>query len=384
MGPIGKKPLTVALGTLLGSALGAISPLHAQDHDQHIHATATPIKHVILIIGENRTFDHVFGTFKPNPGETIENLLSEGIVNANGTPGPNFNRAIQWQATDTGAYSIHPVKTVPYQTLGPVTTTGTPADAPYSSVSAAQEVEPALPTDAYRLLTIGGSGLAAGSTVDTRFPDDLANGPYDITQYLSYDDYAGSPVHRFFQMWQQADCDRSAATPRNPSGCQNDLWPWVEATVGAGSNGKPQAADYAQNGYHEGPISMGFYNMADGDESYFAQLAREYAMSDNFHQAVMGGTGANHVAIGYGTALYYANAKGKPATPPANQIENPDAQPGTNNFYTEDGYSGGSYVNCADAAQPGVAPIRDYLKSLPYPAFRNGNCQPHAYYLENN
>ncbi|OYV38600.1 MAG: hypothetical protein B7Z80_09585 [Rhodospirillales bacterium 20-64-7] len=41
-------------------------------------------------------------------------------------------------------------------------------------------------------------------------------------------------------------------------------------------------------------------------------------------------------------------------------------------------------MNCADAAQPGVAPIRDYLKSLPYPAFRNGDCQPHAYYLVNN
>ena len=25
--------------------------------------TRTPIKHVIIIIGENRTFDHVFGTF---------------------------------------------------------------------------------------------------------------------------------------------------------------------------------------------------------------------------------------------------------------------------------------------------------------------------------
>jgi phospholipase C len=28
-------------------------------------ATQTPIKHVIVIVGENRTFDHVFGTYKP-------------------------------------------------------------------------------------------------------------------------------------------------------------------------------------------------------------------------------------------------------------------------------------------------------------------------------
>jgi phospholipase C len=29
--------------------------------------TATPIKHVIVVIGENRTFDHVYGTYVPNP-----------------------------------------------------------------------------------------------------------------------------------------------------------------------------------------------------------------------------------------------------------------------------------------------------------------------------
>ena len=27
--------------------------------------TRTPIKHVIVIIGENRTFDHLFATYKP-------------------------------------------------------------------------------------------------------------------------------------------------------------------------------------------------------------------------------------------------------------------------------------------------------------------------------
>ena len=53
--------------------------------------TTTPIKHVIVIIGENRTFDHLFATYKPvNKGETVLNLLSEGIVKANGTPGPNY------------------------------------------------------------------------------------------------------------------------------------------------------------------------------------------------------------------------------------------------------------------------------------------------------
>ncbi len=50
--------------------------------------TSTPIKHVIIIIGENRTFDNVFATYLPKPGETVWNLLSEGIVKPDGTPGP--------------------------------------------------------------------------------------------------------------------------------------------------------------------------------------------------------------------------------------------------------------------------------------------------------
>jgi Phospholipase C len=52
-------------------------------------STATPIKHVIVIIGENRTFDNVYGTYVPKDGQRIANLLSRGIVNPDGTPGWN-------------------------------------------------------------------------------------------------------------------------------------------------------------------------------------------------------------------------------------------------------------------------------------------------------
>src|SRR5262249_42044359 len=55
----------------------------------------TPIQHVIIIIGENRTFDHIFATYQPRKGETVDNLLSKGIINADGTPGPNFSLALQ-------------------------------------------------------------------------------------------------------------------------------------------------------------------------------------------------------------------------------------------------------------------------------------------------
>ncbi|MHB8549522.1 MAG: alkaline phosphatase family protein, partial [Acidiferrobacterales bacterium] len=254
----------------------------------------------------------------------------------------------------------------------------------FATVRAARATEPALPSGTYRLLTVGGSGLRPGTRVDPRFPGNLPDGPFDITRYISYHDYAEDPTHRFFQMWQETDCDLSRASPDNPSGCQNDLFPWVEATAGSGSNGKPQPAGYGEDGHHEGAIAMGFYNVQTGDAGYFDRLAHEYALSDNYHQAVMGGTGVNHIAIGYGTAMYYAGANGQPAVPPSNQIENPDPQPGTDNFYSQDGYRGGSYVECADRHQPGVRVIRKYLGSLPYPAFRQGDCRRGAYYLVNN
>jgi phospholipase C len=49
-----------------------------------------------VIIGENHSFDNVYATHQAKPGETIENLLSLGIVNADGTPGPNSAIAKQF------------------------------------------------------------------------------------------------------------------------------------------------------------------------------------------------------------------------------------------------------------------------------------------------
>lgn len=54
---------------------------------------------------------------------------------------------------------------------------------------------------------------------------------------------------------------------------------------------------------------MGFYNMQQGDAPYLKYLADHYAMSDNYHQAVMGGTGANHIMLGTGDAMWFANPK---------------------------------------------------------------------------
>jgi len=135
-------------------------------------------------------------------------------------------------------------------------------------------------------------------------------------------------------------------------------------------------------------------------------LADHYAMSDNFHQSVNGGTGANHIMLGHGDVIWFSDGQGNPAAPPHNvqvaagtknagivdEIENPTPEPNTNNFYAQDGYGGGSfgapsygggsYTNCSDPTQPGVAPILTYLQSLARPI--KANCDPGHYYLLNN
>jgi phospholipase C len=240
------------------------------------------------------------------------------------------------------------------------------------------------------LLTTGATGLPTGSA-DSRILDynALPSGPYPLVKNDKsslYDTYGGSPVHRFYQMWQQLDCDVAAMTPKKLSGCQADLFPWVEQTVSSGSNGAPPKP------LSEGDIAMGFYNVAAGDAPYLTQLANQYTLNDNYHQPVMGGTYANQMMFGYADALYYADDSGDPATPNhvlvpgssppkyVDEVENPNPMSGTNNWYTNDGYSGGSYTNCSDTTQPGVATIVDYLKSLRV----NPNCAPNAYYLLNN
>ena len=96
----------------------------------------------------------------------------------------------------------------------------------------------------------------------------------------------------------------------------------------------------------------------------------------------MGGTGANHIMFGYADAIWYSDGKGGALTPPTNEIENPDPQAGTNNYYDQDGYGGGSYSACADLSQPGVPAVVNYLQALPRPV--KPNCEAGHYYLLNN
>jgi phospholipase C len=388
---------------------GASLPTFAQNSDATSPTTRTPIKHVIVILGENRTFDHVFATYKPLHGQKIDNLLSKGIINEDGTPGPNYSLARQYSAEDNrrDPYELSPMDKSFYPHL-PTPLAGGPTTPFISSLAQAKAIENGLANDTYyRFLTTGGTGLKGG-TPDTRIHNvnDLPSGPFQLTPGVPYDAYAASPVHRFYQMWQQLDCNINYSDRWNPSGCKADLFPYVEVTVGAGANGKARPTPFSFAVTGEGSASMGFYNVLQGDAPYLKSLADKYSMSDNFHQAAQGGTGLNHIMIGTGDDIFFSDSKGNPATPPHKQmvaagtpnagivdeIENPNPAPNTNNWYTEDGYGGGShgspsfgggsYSNCSDSDAPGVSSVQQYLSTLPYEV--DSKCAAGRYYLLNN
>jgi len=157
-------------------------------------AAPSPIEHIIVISLENHSFDNLFGTF---PG-------------ANGFT--NSTYALQ---TDKDGS--------PYQTLPLViNTTNFPP------------------------------------TLDTRFPDNLANKPFPIERYISAGDKTGDMVHRFTQEQEQINhgkMDRFAAVS-DASG-----------------------------------LTMGYY---DGSKLGLWKYAQEYTLADRFFHAAFGGSFLNH------------------------------------------------------------------------------------------
>ncbi len=335
--------------------------------------TESPIKHVIVLIGENRGLDHTFGVYKPKgKKETISNILSKGIVNEDGTPGPGYGLAQQFSvAAQPGFYvGVPDSAKTPYNTstnlMPQPNTNGAPTaasatSAPFISIPADPDIEPANAS----LLTTGATGLAKG-VLDTRVPGagSLPPGPFVLQgPLLSDDDYTGDMTHRFYQAWQQSDCTLANATKANPTGCLNDLFPFVMATYSATNRS-------AGN-------EMGFYNAEQEQAAFLKRLADRFTLSDNFHQSFMGGTGANHFMLGTGDAAFWSDGNGNPVTPPSN-IANPNPRAGTINQYTADN----NFTDCSDVTNPGVQPIVDYIESLPYVA--EPNCAQNHFYMLNN
>ena len=393
----GLRQSLVAVTVLQLSLSGPLaSPLQAQELERG--STRTPIKHVIVLIGENRSFDHLFATYVPKSHDSVSNLLSKGIINADGTPGPHFSEAQQFQAVApfrTKFYiSLNEDEKAPYDILpqptlnfSPSPATGEPPPFPAGTSNAfLASIEPSLEDADLQLLTTGASGAPQTAELpdfDSRISNfnNLPNGPFPLAgANLPYDSYTGDTTHRLYEMWQQSDCSIKNASRQNPSGCLSDLYPFVitSYTSEIDPNSFPVANQVDDNG---GGNSMAFCNMQNGDVPLLKSLADEYAMSDNFHQSFMGGTAANHVMLGSGDAISWSDGRGNPSTPPSH-IANPDPLPGSNNQYTVDINFDGNFTECGDRTQPGVAAVRDYLASLPY--HPKANCQPGHFYMINN
>src|ERR1700740_3646718 len=88
----------VLLAALAGAGAGVAAAAPA----------STPIEHVIVLVGENRTFDNLYGVYQPRKGQTVSNLLSKKIVNKDGTPGPRFADAAQKLGLSAGPYTPTP------------------------------------------------------------------------------------------------------------------------------------------------------------------------------------------------------------------------------------------------------------------------------------
>ena len=378
---------------------------HARQASDHHRSTETPIKHVIVIIGENRTFDNLYGTYVPKHHQHVRNLLSRGIVNADGTPGWNAAAAEQYRLTtidpvkffvdsntlvNPGKDAYAPFLPTPEAgnapplpvTLAQLDHDPAPAAPPFDrdtfSQSALHAISPVLAGKDLFLLTTGATGLANCTTDPTEPPTPcpqpdsrvrhfsaLPNTVFQITgRRLPYDSYSGDMVHRFFHMWQQSDCDVSAASADDPAGCRNDLYPYVGIARQDDSGGN----------------SMGFYNMLAGDAPLFKRLADDYTMSDNYHQPVMGGTAVQHTMLMTGDALPWESVPGFPATPPAAQVADPTPKSATDVGFVRDA----RWTKC-DPSAPGIQPIVDYLKSLPWrPDLTASNCEPGRFYMINN
>jgi phospholipase C len=164
-------------------------------------------------------------------------------------------------------------------------------------------------------------------------------------------------------MWQQNDCSMKNATRQNPTGCLHDLYPFVATTNGTLPTQTPT----------DGGQDMAFYNMQTGDAPIFKALADQYTISDNFHQSIMGGSVTGAIGIAFGDNAFFSDGNGNPLVP-TGSLMNPNPVAGTINTYQ----SNGTWVNCSDATQPGVADIQSYLASLPY--LVGPNCAPNSYY----
>jgi len=116
-------------------------------------------------------------------------------------------------------------------------------------------------------------------------------------------------------MWQQLDCDAAPLT-RAMAGVAVQI-----SFHGSKRRLAPVRTERRRLPLHRhidwrGFDGDGFYNVQQGDAPYMKVLADTYTLSDNYHQAVNGGTGANHIMLGTADAIYFSDERATPRAAP--------------------------------------------------------------------
>ena len=265
-------------------ALAGPQSFGGNDNDRH---TDSPIKHVIVIVGENRTFDHIFATYQSPRGHHVDNLLSKGIIDINGKPGPNYGvttavlgpryddlsdqprrqgglRHVDQSAAAAGDLLCSPAALSQHlrsqlrrrdqrPRRGSECRFSHEPDI-YASPAGGRRIAATERATAHGLLLVAArlgaahdglnrhpGGFARHAHHQQLPPNGLPSGVYPLVcgpnaptlnnvpvctagQSL-YDTYGGSPVHRFYQMWQELDCDANKATTSQSLGMPGRPFP---------------------------------------------------------------------------------------------------------------------------------------------------------------
>jgi phospholipase C len=160
---------------------------------------------------------------------------------------------------------------------------------------------------------------------DERFPSDLPNRPFEISQYVAIDQKIGDPLHRFYQH---------------------------QAQINGGRMDRFAAVSDA------GGLAMGYY---DGRKLPLWEYAEKYTLADRFFQAAFGGSLLNHFWLVCACTPHHDD-------PPAESIVvlNEKGELIKDGVFTPDGYA----VNTIQTMQTPHSPkITDPRRLLPPQTF---------------
>src|ERR1700676_3386037 len=104
--------IAVTASALVIAVIGCTTP-----QGERPPSAKTPIEHVIVVVGENISFDNLYGTYEPAPGQSVANLLSKGIVRPDGPPGPHVALSAQHTAAVRERYLVTPPRTGAFKRL---------------------------------------------------------------------------------------------------------------------------------------------------------------------------------------------------------------------------------------------------------------------------